>query len=313
MPLLTTQYVYFGASGPHTRQPRAITSYGGFTPIPGLNPSPPQTLATGSTFQPLLPFLTYDVGSLNLQWAFTNVSGLVEGPRFTNQPGGYPAPGTVGTSPVLVVYVYVPAGGVPGPGDSGAVIDAFNESTGALVDNNFVTVTPDPGGTLTTEANVDGWVDTASSGYTIEADHPNIGPYMSLPTTALFDQWTDLLNSSPPSSLISGADLTPSQGQTVYALAFYKDPVKTKEIVEKPIISDFAAKWVTEIFKGPKESVEGQNWGDLGDPELIVAEIATLNARINQLQVGLQAMGRAFIRSEDRPPVGERGEQTEES
>ncbi|MGA7356931.1 MAG: hypothetical protein WA431_18070 [Candidatus Cybelea sp.] len=314
MPLLTTQYVYFGASGAHTRQPRATTSYGGFTPIPGLNPSPPQTLAPGTSFQPLLPFLTYDVGSLDLQWALTNVSGLVEGPRFTNQPGGYPPPGTVGTSPVLVVYLYVPVGGTPGPGDSGAVIDAFNESTGALVDNDFVTVSPDPGGTLTTEANVEGWVDTASSGYTIAADHPNIGPYMSLPMTALFDQWTDLTNPSPLPSLISGANLTPGQGETVYALALYKDPVKTKEHFDKPIISDvFTSKWVSEIFKGPKESVESQGWGDIGDPELIVAEIAALNARISQLQVGLQTMGRAFIRSEDRPPVGERGDQTEES
>ena len=199
MPSLTIAYVYFGASGSHTRQPRAITSYGGFTPIPGLTGGT-ATLPTGTPYQPPPTSENLTVGTLNLQFAFTNVSGCIEG-ALTSPPGTTQPPlGTVGTDPIVVLYVYVPVGG--GGGESGAVIDAFDATTNSLVDNDFVkSVSPDPGGTLTTEANVDGWVPTTDSGCTITADHPNIGAYMAWPTTPLFAQWRDLTDPAPPPSL----------------------------------------------------------------------------------------------------------------
>ena len=46
---------------------------------------------------------------------------------------------------------------------------------------------------------------------------------MSWPTTPIFDQWVDLSPPAPP-GLISGANLSPGKGVTVYALAFYKNP-----------------------------------------------------------------------------------------
>lgn len=320
MPTLTTQYVYFGASGAHTRQPRSITSYGGFTPIPGLNGGT-ATLTTGTSFQPGPADPTLTSGTLTLNFAFVNVSGLNEGPLNSFVASMPPPAGTVGTSPVTVLYVYVPEGG-NGNG-SGAVIDAFNESISSLVDNNFVTVSPDPGGTLTSEANVDGWVDTSSSGYTITADHPNIGSYGSWPTTPLFDQWVDLTDPTPPSSLISGANLTPGKGVTVYALAFYKNPVaksskeympdkpwRVKEI-DKEHYKEFPDKNPSDIYlkgiveAGGKILVEGGvNPGNVGDPGLVVVELQKLQERLGKLEADVQELGRAFIRSEDRPPVG---------
>jgi hypothetical protein len=206
-------------------------------------------------------------------------------------------------NPIVVLYVYVP-GGVSNGGDSGAVIDAFDATINSLVDNDFVTVSPDPGGTLTTEANVEGWVDTEASGYTIAADHPNIGAYMALPTSPRFDQWVDLTNPMPPSSLVNGANLTPGQGVTVYALAFYHDPAVTHKgyIFEKNPAEYF--KSLAEIFKGPKESVENPGFGNYGDPGLIIGELRLLNARIAQMELRLQEMGSSFIEAEDRPPVG---------
>lgn len=312
MPTLTTSYVYFGASGAHTRQPRTITSYGGFTPIAGLNPGPSGTLTTGTPYTPGTADPTEMGGTL--AFAFVNVSGCVEGP-LTSSTASSPPTGTVGTNPISVLYVYIPVGG-NGNGDTGAVIDAFDESTNSLVDNNFVTVTPDPGGTLTSEANVDGWVDTTGSGYTITADHPNIGAYLSWPTTPLFDKWVDLTNSTPPSSLISGANLTPGRGETVYALAFYKGPTPKphymkewlkehlKEVYEKAPF-DIPNKYIVE--KGGKDLVEGVNPGDFGDPGLMAKEIQGMQERLSKLVEQLGGMqGEAFIKSADRPRTSRR-------
>ncbi len=320
MPTLTTSYVYFGASGAHTRQPRTITSYGGFTPIPGLNPGTSGTLSAGSSFTPGTADPTEMGGTL--AFSFVNVSGCVEGPLTSFSPSSPPT-GTVGSDPISVLYVYVPVGN--GNGESGAVIDAFDESSNSLVDNDFVSVSPDPGGTLTTEANVDGWVDTTDSGYTITADHPNIGAYLSWPTTPLFDKWVDLTNPSPPSSLLSGYNLTPGQGVTVYALAFYKSPAtKSKEgYYDKPWrvkewdkehYKEFPDKNPADVHqfkaiaeKGGKDLAEGFNPGNLGDPGLMIAEMQRLQERLGKLaeQLGM-AQGEAFIKPADRPRVGRR-------
>jgi hypothetical protein len=322
MPTLTIQYVYFGASGIHTRQPRAITSYGGFTPIPGLGPGT-ATLMTGTAYQPgpALPSVT--VGSLTLQFAFVNVCGCTEGGLTSFVASTPPPVGTVGTSPILVNYVYLPVGGGPPGTTTGAVIDAYNETSGTLVDNDFVTVSPDPGGTLTTEANVDGWVDTTDSSYTIAADHPNIGPYLADPTNLLFDQWVDLATPTPPAGLVSGADLTPGKGVTVYALAFYKLPSTSKlpkEVKENPWgekvrskdwekeypgskeVTDTPLKSPLEGIKGPKESVEGYGPGQSGDPA-IAAQMRQLNQRVSQLESNAASQGTAFIKPQDRPSV----------
>jgi hypothetical protein len=333
MPTLTTQYVYFGSSGGHTRQPRATPSYGGFTPIPGLNPSGTATLATSTPFQPGPAEATLTVGALNLAFAFTSVSGCTEGGLTSFVASTPPPVGTVGANPILVLYVYVPVGGGGGAGSTGAVIDAFNETTGSLVDNSFVTVSPDSGGSLTNEANVDGWVDTDDSAFTITADHPNIGAYMALPTSATFVQWVDLLDPAPPTTLISGANLTPGEKETVYALAFYKNPAvkTTKELVYdknpkervkeidkehykefpdkvpidvhpggKTIISDFPGKGVKDTVENPGSG------GGVVDPPEFAGELRRLSERLSKLESSMKSApkGAAFIKKKDRPPVG---------
>jgi hypothetical protein len=322
MPTLTTQYVYFGASAAHTRQPRATTSYGGFTPIPTLNPSGTATLTTGTTFQAGPVEAALSIGGTDYAFAFQTVSGLNEGPQMSFVAATPPTAGTVGTESILVLVVYVPEGISPGGTMTGAVIDAFNESTGSLVDNDFVTVSPDPGGTLTTEANVDGWVDTTDAATTITADHPNIGPYLALPTNAVFDAWVVLTDPTPPTSLVSGASLTPGKGETVYALAFYANPkvVKTylqdkpfketiKELDKHPKeVIDIGKSAVTEgPIKGPKESVELPGFGNNpGDPGDLGPVVQGLSARIARLEAAARGApkGAAFIKAKDRPPVG---------
>jgi hypothetical protein len=335
MPTLTTQYVYFGASGDHTRQPRATTSYGGFLPIPGLNPSGTSTLVTGSPFQsnPVEP--TQVAGGVTYEFAFTSVTGCVEGGRVSYVCSTPTPAGTVGSSPIVVLVVYVPTGGGPGTGDTGAVIDAFNETTGSLVDNNFVTVSPDSvGNPVTYNANVNGWVDTEDTAYTITADHPNIGPYLALPTSALFDQWVVLTNPSPPMGLVSGANLTPGVGGanvakgggTVYALAFYRNPpavklskeyhpdknlkeyIKELEKLHKEQILEVPNKSIVSEgpIKGVKENVELPGFGPPGDPGEFTGAINNLNQRVANLEAAQRAAakGKAFIKAEDRPPVG---------
>ena len=147
-----------------------------------------------------------------------------------------PAAVTVGTAPIVVLVVYVQTGG-NGNGGSGASIDSFDEVTGALFDDTFVTVAPDPGGPpppLTTSGNVDGWVPTANT-ETITALTP------TSPTGVIFDQWmllypqpTYRLEEGPtglrevtifPAGInVSGANLTVNSDTSVYALAFYKAP-----------------------------------------------------------------------------------------
>jgi len=302
MPSVTTSYVSFGTSEIHTRQPRTITSYGGFTPILGYNPGPGGDLSG-----------TYSVGAApqidGFQFAFTNVSGGTNGPvtSFSADPQP-PLSVPIGGQPIVVLVVYVPVGGPPGqpPPTSGAVIDAFDATTNLLLDNDFVTVSPDPGGTLTTEANVDGWVDTTNSGYTIAADHPNIGPYETLPTTSLFQSWSDLLNPSPPTSLINGANLTPAKGETVYALAFYMDPAAKPPMpkihLQRPTppegkpIGDEKTPYPHSEVPSPLEP-----GGDSG----VADQIATLQERLGQSEADLKSTGSAFIKPEDRPASGQ--------
>lgn len=301
MPSVTTSYVSFGTSESHTRQPRTITSYGGFTPIPGWNPGPGGTYPSGTVSPGNAP--TID----GYHFAFVNVSGGDNGPvtSFSADPQpplSVPIGGQGGQPNVVVLFVYVPVGNSNGNG-SGAVIDAFDATQNVLLDNDFVTVSPDPGGTLTTEANVDGWVNTTDSGYTITADHPNIGPYEALPTTALFQFWSDLLNPSPPTSLISVANLTPAKGETVYALAFYTDPGPKKlppkihfEPWEKPPGDEKTPYPHSEV---PSPLEPG------GDPGEIAGQISTLQQRLGQSEADLKSTGSAFIKPEDRPAAGQ--------
>jgi hypothetical protein len=216
MPTLTYDYVYF-ASGPHQRQPRLSSGPGGFTLIQSI---PGGTLsATDSIGSGIAPS-TLNVGGAIYNFAFVNISGGTPPGATSLVSTEQAGPVAVSNSNIVVLYVYLPPAGI-GNGDYGATIDSFDEDTGNLFDDTFVTVAPDPTGALTTSGNVEGWVDTTANTETITALSP------TSPTGVDFDQWVVLGigDASPPTGVtISSSNLTVAQSTSVSALAFYKAP-----------------------------------------------------------------------------------------
>lgn len=104
-------------------------------------------------------------------------------------------------------------GGNGGRGKSGATIDSFDETTGSLFNDIFVSVAPDPTGALAASGNNMGFVDTSDSQEAITALSPTS-------SGVVFDQWRLL---SPPGP-DKGNVLTVGKGDSVIALAFYKAP-----------------------------------------------------------------------------------------
>lgn len=211
---LTYSYVYFAASGPHERRPvRTPGGPGGFSLIEQKSGG---TLQTGDQFQIGIPFpATETVGGAIYNFAFVNVSGgTPSGSQVSFSNVTSPPAVTVESAPINVLVLYVPPpggnGGVPG---SGATINSFDETTGSLFNDVFVSVAPDAGGTLTASANNMGYVDTTNSEEAITAISPTS-------SGVVFDQWRVL---SPPGP-DAGDVLTVGKGVSEIGLAFYKAP-----------------------------------------------------------------------------------------
>jgi hypothetical protein len=212
---LTYSYVYFGSAGPHERRPvRTPSGPGGFALISQKSGG---TLQTGDQFQigvPLPP--TQMLNRVTYHFAFVNVSGGTPSGAQVSFDSAVPPPYVaVASSPINVLAVYVPPpGGGPGGGSgSGATIDSFDETTGSLFNDIFVSVAPDPAGTLTASANNLGYVDTTNSHEAITAISPTS-------SGVIFDQWRILLPPGPD----AGRVLTVAKGVSEIALAFYKAP-----------------------------------------------------------------------------------------
>jgi hypothetical protein len=217
---LTYNYVYFGADGPHERRPiRSPGGPGGFTLIQEKSGG---TLQTGDRFLIGIPLPeTQKVGTATYNFAFVNVSGGTPSGSLVSFDYLNPPPFvTVDTAPIVVLVVYVPPPGGSGVGGSGATIDSFDETTGSLFNDIFVSVAPDPGGAQTNEANNMGFVITSTSQEVITALSPTS-------SGVVFDLW-DMLEapapSTPPKSSVAGKNLTVGEGTSVIALAFYKVP-----------------------------------------------------------------------------------------
>ncbi len=127
----------------HHRQPRSSTTW---TPLPG-----------GSSFESPASSFVDATASLvpDAQFLFWSAS---------DASGGQTTATTsihqqVGSTTLAVTAWYLPVGGDPGPGQSGYLLDAFSVAHGDFVDDTFVDVTSDA--TLTSDANVIGWVPTA--------------------------------------------------------------------------------------------------------------------------------------------------------
>jgi hypothetical protein len=212
---LTYSYVYFAAAGPHQRRP--VRNPGGPGGFQLLSQRSGGTLQTGDQFQlgvPLPP--TQLVNGTAYNFAFVNVSGgTPSGAQVSFDSTDPPPYVTVASLPIDVLVVYVPAGGSPGDGTggSGATIDSFDETTGSLFNDIFVSVAPDLDGVLTASGNDLGFVDTTSSQEAITAISPTS-------SGVIFEQWHDLLPPGP----VAGPVLAVGKDVSVIALAFYKAP-----------------------------------------------------------------------------------------
>ena len=229
---VTYDYVYL-ASGPHLRQPRS-TGGSGFFPI--------QTSAGGQEspndiFTPGLPPCTLSTVThqlrngvevttvANYTFAFMSLNG--GSPTQAGSPAavqsfscnGQPPSIYVENAPIQVLVVYTPTGGGGGGGDSGATIDAFNATAGVLFDDTFVSVAPDPGGSLTNSGNTNGWVDTWKSAETITALQPTIEWPTKAKRNDTFTGWVSLNGSKS-----TNPALAVNKGQSVSAIAFYTVP-----------------------------------------------------------------------------------------
>ena len=125
-----------------------------------------------------------------------------------------PPPVFIGSAPINVAVVYVQTGG-GGPGDgTGATIDEFDQTTGQLINDTFVTVAPDPDGTSTISGNVEGFVATV-----------NAEDIVALPTTSPtgvnFVEWVNL---GPPAVISASPTLAVGSKESPLALAFYQAP-----------------------------------------------------------------------------------------
>jgi hypothetical protein len=204
-------YAYF-ATGPHQRQPRTISG-SGFTIISSQSGG---QSSTGLMFTTSEQPEYQPPNGQTYKFAFVTVTGGSATPGgplvgVTSTESDKPVSVVVGTQPINVLVVYTPVGG--GPGESGATIDAFDETTGTLFDDTFVTVSPDPGGTLTKSGNVFGFVPTANA-EAITALSP------TSPTGVNFSKWLTLGSTTPDMSTL----LKVGSGVSLSALAFYDAP-----------------------------------------------------------------------------------------
>jgi hypothetical protein len=239
MVTITVQYVTMFSVGKHGRQPRQGGS-SGFTLITG---APTETLpvmvSSGSiTTSPPPSPATWD--GVSYTYAFTSVSDGTSASQAAIGPINFP----VGGSDITILYVFIPPPGPPGHGsgaDYGATIDAFDTTTGSLVDNFFITqVNPDDAShDNQTEANQEGYVDTTGNTVTMVAYAPTIGPAgdttpMNAPTSAQFVQWLMVPAPVPTGVKATGPKLTVPKATSIYALALYYIPKPAKETPEKP-------------------------------------------------------------------------------
>jgi len=235
MPNAIYNYVYYEpltVGGPVTRQNRNPATSSKYLPIPGITVPSTNDLATGSTFTPDVPPSTYTDGSGNTyNFGFMNVSGCVGAGEtstdYSNLPGsGSFAPLIVGTQVINILVVYIVHGTGGGGGGPAIYLDAFDETTGAFLDNFFVnSISPDS--TLAPNVNVYGSLAVEAISETVEASTNPLHTTGVADSSAVFDKWVKLEGPSG-NPVISGGSVdlvvgasTPSD---ITAFAFYKDP-----------------------------------------------------------------------------------------
>jgi len=215
---VSLNYVVYGGYGPRTRQPRSGGAANGFdTAALASNNRVQGTSQAGygvTVGRKALPNQLTGADGKLYNFAFVNVSGAASGGVWFQNTANLHF--KAGSSPITVLIVYVPTEG-GGSSPNGVSIDAFDVTTGSLVSDTFVLVSPDSGGPpppLTTSGNVAGWVSTARRAETITA-YKHISP-----TNADFLQWHYVVYQTP--SARAGVDFVAAQDANANILAFYK-------------------------------------------------------------------------------------------
>jgi len=221
MPTLTYNYAYF-AGGKHQRQPRAKIGGG----LVVFESDPVGTLQSGTPFKSSQLPQTELVNGKTFNFSFMTVSGgldpLIGQPvgRTSFDPLKSPDRVNVGNDPITVLAVYVPAPGI-GRSVPEVSIDAFDETTGALFDDDFVSVAPDGNGQETQNGNEWGYVDTNTA--------ETITALSSTSSGKSFSRWVTL---SSPATSSTNKDLMATQGASFAALAFYEDPASVQVVCQ---------------------------------------------------------------------------------
>ncbi len=205
MPTVTTRYVIYASR-------RRRHAGGGVTDI---QPSGNSTLANGDNYQvppgfPSLPWVDPMGHVHNLQFAFWSVTGGTNGP-VVSFPGQSSPSIPVGNGNITATAWYIdPSDGGPG-GGPGIIIDAFDESIGDFVFDDFVSCAPGDA-TFNTNANWDGFAPT-----TVAENVTAFGSIHGVP----FDQWKIELTITPLVT-VSGMQLSAAKDSVAFAFAFYK-------------------------------------------------------------------------------------------
>jgi len=288
MPHVTTRYRIVVAAG-HHRQPRNSTKWLEPYPANEVEAIPGTAL---SEFAP--PQLSYTDGgaTATASFLFWSAGDGTDGQTSTSPTLST----TVGTTPLTLVAWYLPIGGDPGTGSSGYVIDAFSDALNDFVDDDFVSVSPDA--SLTSDANVVGWVPTAS------AEELKAVPG-SIHTGETFEQWIGGMPTADIDDLAAK-----SSG---YAIATYH-----RRSVPIPKVDDRYAQFVQilwGIVNDAPGAVLGPNgpipidpgWGSLLERVARAAVLASAGAHVkgsaevrrialNEVQAAVKELGAALER-----------------
>jgi hypothetical protein len=141
MPTLTIQHVSYHPSYPTLRVNRDVSNTGGFTLLDAAT----SVIEANHqfVFDTNLMKQTLIKDGRTYTFSFVNITGLAGGPLTWIDHSAAPKPAMTGIANITARIVYLPEILPVNPtGNGGAWIDAFDESTGSLVNNDFVTVYP---------------------------------------------------------------------------------------------------------------------------------------------------------------------------
>jgi hypothetical protein len=246
-----------------------------------------QNAQGGTTCFSVPPAPTQIVNGVTLYYAFTSMSGGAEGGATTTDINQQLIQTTASAfQDVIQLNVYIPHGGYGPNGGPGAIIDAFDETTGMFVDDMFVSVTPDQGGALTHDANYLGAFSTAKTEV--------VNAYNSIaPSNIGFDKWMIMPGTGDNTDTVSGNDFTAGKGTNVVSFAFYKVYPKHKELYK-------------EIGDRPLKEISADilPYIDKGDPAWVIRQVAVITEKVAALEQRISQLGSAFIKEQNRPAVG---------